>query len=399
LCELIDRHKSESEFIIEDDYYKTFIATSNPDESAKHANFKGPMQPGKNESEYNECADYSRRILNGETLVFRVRLDIARMCNFKCQFCCSSFHLVPNINKNNQIIPLETIRKLSVQFKKLGVRHVNLYGGGEPTLHPQFAEVLEILAENDFRFQLITNGSGLNSIVNNTIVKHHSKFDTIRISLPGLSVRSHRFATKSISYNKITAHAQELIKEIRCYPDIPQIGLYVPVMGSFTEEEIDSFLNFAITARFDWVFFREDFRFPAVNSVQEFNPIREHQAVRELVTKVSARYPGFRVFYSTPIIVPNKSSICYFQLTDRCLSFDPQSKKLIVVNCEHHVPARLNDFPPDGTYELIVPDSFYEICKNQVQFFSSKNNLPCPRPDFCYTSRRNDLIDHKLKAN
>jgi MoaA/NifB/PqqE/SkfB family radical SAM enzyme len=58
-------------------------------------------------------------------------------CNLTCTFCCFANRAM------KEMLTLEQMKKAIDSFAKLGVTGMELTGGGEPTLHPDFDEVVE----------------------------------------------------------------------------------------------------------------------------------------------------------------------------------------------------------------------------------------------------------------
>ena len=74
-------------------------------------------------------------------------------CNLKCKYC--------SVWKRNQLhrLPLETIKDYVRALRINGLKAVILTGGGEPTLYPDFNELMEWLAHMGIEVGLITNGT------------------------------------------------------------------------------------------------------------------------------------------------------------------------------------------------------------------------------------------------
>lgn len=371
----------------------------NQSRSGTADNFKGPLHSCRSESEFSESKDYVRRILSGEVLVHRVRLDIARICKFRCSFCFSSLDTAVPADVDEQCIPLEMIQSLCAGFVRLGVRIVNLYGGGEPSLHPQMTEILRMLAEAGVRIRIISNGSGLSAELRDALIRYRSHIDIVRFSLPGLSCNSHREMTRSRLFDLITSSIQEFAREAKRHQDAPEIGIYVPVFMAFQQDEIADFMEYAARSAVDWLFFREDTRYPSKpgSSGLPSDPCA-FPGVREAVRRRAKAYPEFPVYYSTPIAVPNATSVCYFQLTDVVLCYHSPARSLVMVRCEHHIPGGITELPAAGSYRLIEPTSLFSECEMQIREFLSNRVQVCPRPDYCLTYRRNLAIQDRLIA-
>ena len=101
--------------------------------------------------------DVKYRILNnshvngGYSSPFKLYVDITDRCQLNCKHCLTKF-----LNKDNDI-PIDTIQEIAEECKKLGIMHVKI-GGGEPTLHPNFKEILQAFYDAGCYISMSTNG-------------------------------------------------------------------------------------------------------------------------------------------------------------------------------------------------------------------------------------------------
>ena len=81
-------------------------------------------------------------------------IEIDNYCNSKCIYCYN------NIRSNEQI-SLNDFEKMICKLKEIGIKCIILTGG-EPTLHPNLMEFLNILKKNNMIVGMSTNGIKLN---------------------------------------------------------------------------------------------------------------------------------------------------------------------------------------------------------------------------------------------
>ena len=81
----------------------------------------------------------------------RMYLEITTCCNRACSFC-------PGTARPAAFVTPETFRTLAAKLRPYG-QYLYLHVMGEPLLHPQLPELLEICRALDFRVTLTTNGS------------------------------------------------------------------------------------------------------------------------------------------------------------------------------------------------------------------------------------------------
>ncbi|HPG30596.1 MAG TPA: radical SAM protein, partial [bacterium] len=102
-----------------------------------------------------------------------VELSLTNICNQNCVWC-SDYELR---NRLPGVLKKEIVFKLIDDLKSGGTKGITIEGGGEPTLHPDFCEIVEYIVKSGMSVGMITNGTNLN--YGNLI----DKFEWIRVSL------------------------------------------------------------------------------------------------------------------------------------------------------------------------------------------------------------------------
>ncbi len=105
-----------------------------------------------------------------------INLDLTSACNFSCPFCVDSKLI--NAGKS---LALEKVKKTIHTLHSHGLLSVILIGGGEPTLHKDFAEIVRYIKSKRLQIGIVTNGSRLEKI--ESVVEELKEKDWIRISL------------------------------------------------------------------------------------------------------------------------------------------------------------------------------------------------------------------------
>ncbi|MEM2875787.1 MAG: radical SAM protein [Candidatus Bathyarchaeia archaeon] len=82
-----------------------------------------------------------------------VDVFITSRCNLKCVHCFSA-------TREAIDLPLQTLMSIFNQLEEMGVLEVRI-NGGEPLMHPNIGEVLEVLSSKMFRKVILTNGTML----------------------------------------------------------------------------------------------------------------------------------------------------------------------------------------------------------------------------------------------
>jgi SynChlorMet cassette radical SAM/SPASM protein ScmF len=79
-------------------------------------------------------------------------------CNLRCRHCWITPRFVDGEPSPGEFISLEMLRSAVEQARPLGLSQAKLTGG-EPLLHPQFVEVVDLLTAEGIRMNMETNGT------------------------------------------------------------------------------------------------------------------------------------------------------------------------------------------------------------------------------------------------
>jgi radical SAM protein with 4Fe4S-binding SPASM domain len=98
------------------------------------------------------------------------------LCNHNCQGCsCQELN-----REENVFFDPQNLLKLLKSLSSLEVKSIEFSGGGEPTLHPKFGELVEKAIDEGFELGLSTNGSLLSGRIADLVVDH---FTYIRVNV------------------------------------------------------------------------------------------------------------------------------------------------------------------------------------------------------------------------
>ena len=135
-----------------------------------------------------------------------INLDLTSACNFTCPHCVDS-----KIINTGEYLTIEDVKHSLDTLKSRGLLSVILLGGGEPTLHKDFGEIVNHIKTIGLQLGIVTNGSrlGRTAKVAGLLEKH----DWIRVSLDAASqetfVKLHRPKTR-VTLDDILHSAREM---------------------------------------------------------------------------------------------------------------------------------------------------------------------------------------------
>lgn len=112
-----------------------------------------------------------------------VYIEITSLCNLRCKHCFGDFGEVEISS-----ISLDKFKLLINDFKKMGIKNIIL-SGGEPLLHPNFNEFMDVVLSENFILNITANGL----IFNNHLYDLYCSNDRVRIqySLEGITKEVH----------------------------------------------------------------------------------------------------------------------------------------------------------------------------------------------------------------
>jgi MoaA/NifB/PqqE/SkfB family radical SAM enzyme len=145
----------------------------------------------------------------------RIILELTNDCNMNCVMCgryVAEF--------NSSYLPLEIVQYLRPLFNT--VEEVTLMGWGEPTIHPHFTTILEILSQYDVRKYFLTNGKLLDSLKKAIF---DFRIDLVRVSVNGARPETNDSARKGSSLKEI----MDVVSEIAAIKK--EKGLSYPYLG------------------------------------------------------------------------------------------------------------------------------------------------------------------------
>ncbi|MBI4974002.1 radical SAM protein [Candidatus Roizmanbacteria bacterium] len=81
-------------------------------------------------------------------------INITEMCNNRCSYCYAQ----NSLHDRRRMMPIEDIKNILDKLALLKIRRCIIIGG-EPTLHPEIAEIYKYAKKNKIRISLVSNGS------------------------------------------------------------------------------------------------------------------------------------------------------------------------------------------------------------------------------------------------
>lgn len=120
---------------------------------------------------------FKNYLLKRDTLApLSINLDLTSACSYKCPYCIDK-----RVLNTGKMLDFECIKKLLEDWRRNGLKSVIVIGGGEPTLHPKFEEIIKFIKELSLQVGIVSNGTRLEKIKN--ICRFLRKNDWVRFSI------------------------------------------------------------------------------------------------------------------------------------------------------------------------------------------------------------------------
>lgn len=132
-------------------------------------------------------------------------LEILTACNFNCRHCYLGEHL-----RSREQLRLPAIQSIIPSAKQIGVKRIQITGGN-PSLHPDILEILELLNDHSFEIIYFSNGSRLTQEILSCLKRVNA---SLHVSAYGMSDSSGLWLTGYKQYFTKWVESLEKISEL-----------------------------------------------------------------------------------------------------------------------------------------------------------------------------------------
>lgn len=165
-----------------------------------------------------------------------IDVELTNHCNLNCYMCPVGTH---TMKRERGFMSMDTVTKLCDQLKAGSIQGVRLIRWGEPTMHPQFLQILMMLKDTGTAVHFNTNGTLLDRESIKRIVE--LEIDSVKFSFQGVDRASYEEMRRGSSWDKLMENIR-LMNEIRGDREKP----YIQISTTTTTEssgEIEGFVR------------------------------------------------------------------------------------------------------------------------------------------------------------
>ena len=301
--------------------------------------------------------------VNVDINIHTVWLVITSKCNNNCSFCY--------YKKRSEEMSLETIKKYIILLNKIKPKKIILIGG-EPTLHPNFVDIVQLLYQNNFKISVVSNGYGFSNL--KIVKKVIDKIKNISISIEGTNKTHNKIVRNNLAYDSII----NSIKNIQLFNKNPSTNTVINKENINNIEYLISDLynlglrkfTFNICSSFD---ISDKISYSPKELIKDFEPI-----LRRLTNKYSDC--DFHVLTSLGKCVISKDLQKYFNhkchiFSNSGLIIDSNNEILL---CTHWVDYPLARINPSISYE-----DFKDLWKKLEKYRLEVSKRPLKECSIC----------------
>lgn len=147
-----------------------------------------------------------------------IEIELTKVCNWHCDFCYNVWKIpdsqgrrsksIGETSNPNYHINVDLLKRVLQEAKSESCLRIR-YSGGEPTLHPDFEEIIKMTHELGFDVEVFTNGSRVDARMANFLATHGVR--VVLLSIHGLEATHKDLTKNSQAYMHAINAARRLI--------------------------------------------------------------------------------------------------------------------------------------------------------------------------------------------
>ena len=166
-------------------------------------------------------------LFTGEYGPRRLNVELANICNLHCSYC---FRADENLYSSHaEFFPLELLRRIIPEARAAAnITRIN-FTGGEPTLHPAFADTLRAIGEAGLTLSFVTNGWHFDRVWP-SIQESRAAVSHVAFSLDGVTRETHDRWRGQGSFDRLVRAFS------RCYMSKLPFGIKIVVRRDLVDQ-------------------------------------------------------------------------------------------------------------------------------------------------------------------
>jgi SynChlorMet cassette radical SAM/SPASM protein ScmF len=252
-------------------------------------------------------------IMNSEKVppLYAIYFYLTEGCNLACRHCWVAPSFDPNGDKKS-FLPIELFALAIQEAKPLGLRRVKLTGG-EPLLHPNILDLLEVVRQEDLSLDIETNGILCTNEIAAEIAKSHNR--SVSVSIDGSNPKTHEWIR---GVEGSFENAKQAVRNLASNGIAPQV---IMTLMRRNKDEVEALIDMsedlgASSVKFNVL--QPTARGKGLSETGEVLSIIELIELQRFIEKSVAPNTKLKLHFSTPLAFHSFSSIFNSTFAGNC---------------------------------------------------------------------------------
>jgi len=171
-----------------------------------------------------------------------VQVDLTNVCDNQCLGCWLHGKELKDKKFRKEAIDIKVLKRLLHELKRLGVKRINLSGGGEPYCYPDIDDAIELIKKLGFHLNINTSFSMMTKDRVEALV--YNKVDYITLSVWSTDAQSYVKQHPNKTEKDFNSLKENLIHLLKIKHEKPKINFY-NVINRYNFTEIKDMVRFA----------------------------------------------------------------------------------------------------------------------------------------------------------
>ena len=136
-------------------------------------------------------------------------LSFSYLCNALCPNCPYTNSSIRASYKDSKFMGIDTFKKIADEVGQYGA-WLRISGGGEPTIHPNFFELMKYAKEKGCKIGIITNGSKMDKVLAKKLLEIN--VDMLEFSVDSDNKTDYDIVRKGLSFNTLVENIKNVYK-------------------------------------------------------------------------------------------------------------------------------------------------------------------------------------------
>jgi len=238
----------------------------------------------------------------GDAFPVNFEFSLTNRCNLRCFWCTEKYFRQKYPDEIDGKVAMKAISEMA----ELGTKSITFEGGGEPTIHPDFIDIIKYTTDNGIEAGVITNGTMLYKLYNDL-----GDLTYVRVSLDAYDATSFLKIKRIGVFNKVMTGIDRVVNN--CPDTIVGISyiLYKPLNTDINK--IRNLLEKLRDIGVDYIQFKPVMLFDENITIRKFKIYPD--IIEELeVLKTEYEDNNFKIFISRGKPMPKFYPTCYVHL-------------------------------------------------------------------------------------